>query len=219
MRSIAAHDITGERSSKRLSAARVRRTIARILKKNILCAIATVGPDGRVHVNTAYFACSTGLELYLPVTSRIAALLQSRRAPTRCDCGVRFDADMGWARSRIAAVRNLSRGTRTRRPQGGEDVCRPVQTVHEMAGGARYGRYGPRVPFLPIRHAAREGLGRTGVWRRRVGDGNHLTLSFITASARMRASQTSQDGAGVETYVEVEIILFARRSRYARTRH
>ena len=62
--SIAAHDITGERISTRLPAARVGRTIARILKKNTLCAIATVAPGGRVHVNTAYFAWSAGLELY-----------------------------------------------------------------------------------------------------------------------------------------------------------
>jgi uncharacterized protein YhbP (UPF0306 family) len=62
--SMAAHDITGERTSTRLPAARVRQTIARILKKNTLCAIATVAPDGGVHVNTAYFAWSAGLELY-----------------------------------------------------------------------------------------------------------------------------------------------------------
>jgi uncharacterized protein YhbP (UPF0306 family) len=65
MRSIAARGIAGDRTyPTRLTAARVRRTMSRILKKNALCAIATVAPNGRAHVNTAYFAYSQALELY-----------------------------------------------------------------------------------------------------------------------------------------------------------
>jgi hypothetical protein len=42
LRSITARDIAGDRTDpKRLTAARVRRTMFRILKKNALCAIAT----------------------------------------------------------------------------------------------------------------------------------------------------------------------------------
>src|SRR5918995_1160531 len=65
LRSITARDIAGDRTDpKRLTAARVRRTMFRILKKNALCAIATVAASGRAHVNTAYFAYSDALELY-----------------------------------------------------------------------------------------------------------------------------------------------------------
>jgi uncharacterized protein YhbP (UPF0306 family) len=63
--SIAARDIAGRRAQlKRLTADRVRRTMARILNRTPLCAIATVTADGRAHINTAYFACSDTLELY-----------------------------------------------------------------------------------------------------------------------------------------------------------
>jgi uncharacterized protein YhbP (UPF0306 family) len=65
LRSITARDIAGERTyPKRLTAARVQRTMRRILKKNALCAIATVAAHGRAHVNTAYFAYSDALDLY-----------------------------------------------------------------------------------------------------------------------------------------------------------
>ena len=65
LRSIAARDIAGERTyPKRLTAARVQRTMRHILKKNALCAIATVAAHGRAHVNTAYFAYSDALDLY-----------------------------------------------------------------------------------------------------------------------------------------------------------
>jgi uncharacterized protein YhbP (UPF0306 family) len=35
-----------------------------LLKRNALCSIATVTPEGRAHINTAYFAYSNDLELY-----------------------------------------------------------------------------------------------------------------------------------------------------------
>ncbi|MCA1559795.1 MAG: pyridoxamine 5'-phosphate oxidase family protein [Acidobacteria bacterium] len=96
LESIAAHDITGERTSKRLSPAPVRRTIARILKKNTLCAIATAGPDGRVHVNTAYFACSAGLELYFlshPASLHCRNLAEHPRIAIAV-----FDSTQAWGR-------------------------------------------------------------------------------------------------------------------------
>ena len=49
---------------RRLSAARVQRTMGRILRKNPLCAIATVAAGGQAHVNTAYFATSASLDVY-----------------------------------------------------------------------------------------------------------------------------------------------------------
>lgn len=65
LRSIAAHDIAGEKTTpRRLTSDRLQKVMSRILKKNKLCAIATVAGDGRAHVNTAYFAYSAALELY-----------------------------------------------------------------------------------------------------------------------------------------------------------
>ena len=62
---LSAVDIAGKRdNAKRLTRQRVRQTIFRILRKNKLCAIATLGSGGRVHINTAYFSYTSELELY-----------------------------------------------------------------------------------------------------------------------------------------------------------
>lgn len=45
-----------ERSSKHPSASRLAAIARRLLEASTLCAIATVSPGGRAHVNTAYFA-------------------------------------------------------------------------------------------------------------------------------------------------------------------
>lgn len=46
------------------SAARVERSVARVLDNTVLCAWATVTEGGHAHINTAYFAWSAALELY-----------------------------------------------------------------------------------------------------------------------------------------------------------
>jgi hypothetical protein len=43
----------------RFSERRLLRSLRRILRENVLCAIATVGGDGRAHINTAYFSFSS----------------------------------------------------------------------------------------------------------------------------------------------------------------
>jgi uncharacterized protein YhbP (UPF0306 family) len=52
-----------ERSNRRISSARIARLARELLDASELCAIATVGPRGAAHVNTAYFAWSPNLEL------------------------------------------------------------------------------------------------------------------------------------------------------------
>jgi uncharacterized protein YhbP (UPF0306 family) len=47
-----------ERSTRPLAAARIAALAAQLLDASTLCAIATVAPSGRAHVNTAYFAWS-----------------------------------------------------------------------------------------------------------------------------------------------------------------
>jgi len=48
----------------RISEARVRRSFSRILDDNVLCSMATVCPNGRAHINTAYFSFTRNFELY-----------------------------------------------------------------------------------------------------------------------------------------------------------
>jgi len=43
---------------------RVQRSVSRILRENVLCAISTVTGDRRAHIHTAYFAYSADFEFY-----------------------------------------------------------------------------------------------------------------------------------------------------------
>ncbi len=50
--------------AKHFTETRVRRSLERILRENVLCSIATVGSRNRAHINTAYFAYSDDLDFY-----------------------------------------------------------------------------------------------------------------------------------------------------------
>ncbi len=52
-----------ERSNRRLSSARIASLARQLLDASRLCAIATIGPRGSAHVNTAYFAWTPTLEI------------------------------------------------------------------------------------------------------------------------------------------------------------
>jgi uncharacterized protein YhbP (UPF0306 family) len=52
-----------QRSSKHPPTSRLAAIARRLLEESKLCAIATVSPDGRAHVNTAYFAWSSEFEI------------------------------------------------------------------------------------------------------------------------------------------------------------
>src|SRR2546426_7745880 len=52
-----------ERSSKHPSNTRLAAIARRLLDASTLCAIATVSPGGRAHINTAYFAWGPGFEI------------------------------------------------------------------------------------------------------------------------------------------------------------
>ena len=49
---------------KRFSDDRIRRSISRILRENVLCSMSTLSPGNRPHINTAYFCYTPELELY-----------------------------------------------------------------------------------------------------------------------------------------------------------
>jgi uncharacterized protein YhbP (UPF0306 family) len=52
-----------ERSRKPVAASRIAITARRLLEASTLCAIATVAPHSRAHINTAYFAWTPELDL------------------------------------------------------------------------------------------------------------------------------------------------------------
>ena len=52
-----------ERSLRPVATTRIATLAHRLLEASTLCAIATVGPGGRAHINTAYFAWSRDLEI------------------------------------------------------------------------------------------------------------------------------------------------------------
>lgn len=58
------HSMAVQQKDEPVSDGRIRAHLFRILARTQLCSIATVGRGNRAHINTAYFAYSTGLELY-----------------------------------------------------------------------------------------------------------------------------------------------------------
>jgi uncharacterized protein YhbP (UPF0306 family) len=52
------------RSKRPMAATRIKTTTRRLLNASTLCAIATVSPAGRAHVNSAYFALTPELDLF-----------------------------------------------------------------------------------------------------------------------------------------------------------
>jgi uncharacterized protein YhbP (UPF0306 family) len=51
------------RSKRRVSAKRLRSVADELLDASTLCAISTVSPDGRAHINTAYFVSAPDLRI------------------------------------------------------------------------------------------------------------------------------------------------------------
>jgi uncharacterized protein YhbP (UPF0306 family) len=60
---LVARSSTGEIALTHPSVTIVRQSLIRTLQENQLCSLATVNPDGRAHINTAYFAYSRDLAL------------------------------------------------------------------------------------------------------------------------------------------------------------
>lgn len=62
---IQATDVTGTSlASDRFTEERVRRSVVEILDSDVLLSIATVTPEGRAHIHTAYFSYSEELRLH-----------------------------------------------------------------------------------------------------------------------------------------------------------
>lgn len=83
-----------ERTSRPFSATRIARLAHQLLEASTLCAIATVSPGGRAHVNTAYFAYSRDLEIVWISDPRARHSLNLRSSRT-ASVAV-FDSHQTW---------------------------------------------------------------------------------------------------------------------------
>ncbi len=61
---ITVSDASGAAIGTEIREPQLRAAVLDIVRENVLCSIATVTPDGRPHINTAYFCYSEQLELY-----------------------------------------------------------------------------------------------------------------------------------------------------------
>lgn len=85
-----------ERSKRRVAEARIRTVAHGLLDASTLCAIATVGPQGRAHVNTAYFAWSPDLHLVWLSEPRAT---HSRNLRTNPSVAIAvYDSNQSWGK-------------------------------------------------------------------------------------------------------------------------
>ena len=113
--------------SGRLGDARTRRSLFAILKRNVLCAMATVGPRRRAHINTAYYAYSPDLAIffYSYPSSRHAQNLAGNSSMALAV----YDSAQIWGKP--------DRGLQL------FGTCRLVSGAGAMEGGRVYGRRFP----------------------------------------------------------------------------
>jgi uncharacterized protein YhbP (UPF0306 family) len=83
-----------ERSKRSVSSARIKAEARRLLDASTLCAIATVSPGTRAHINTAYFAWSREFELVW-LSEPNARHSRNLRANTSAAIAV-YDAGQSW---------------------------------------------------------------------------------------------------------------------------
>jgi len=83
-----------ECSKRRVGATRIADLAHRLLDASTLCAIATVSPRGRAHVNTAYFAWRSDLQLVW-LSERRARHSQNLQASATTEVAV-YDSRQTW---------------------------------------------------------------------------------------------------------------------------
>jgi len=86
--------VSAQRSPRSPSEGRIRRSLDRILKQNVLCAVATVGTRGRAHVHICYFAASRDLELIFLSDPKSRHATNLRRRPSAAIAV--FSPDQSW---------------------------------------------------------------------------------------------------------------------------
>lgn len=84
------------RSTRRIGAARIGTVARKLLDASTLCAISTVGPRGRAHINTAYFAWSNRLDVVWLSDPRAA---HSRNVRARETVAIAiYDSHQSWGK-------------------------------------------------------------------------------------------------------------------------
>jgi len=75
--------MAGLRAVKRsFSDPKVRKSVLRILRENVLCSMATVASGDRAHINTAYFCYSPAMEVYFLSDARSLHCRNLERNPS-----------------------------------------------------------------------------------------------------------------------------------------
>jgi uncharacterized protein YhbP (UPF0306 family) len=85
-----------EQSKRPVASAQMEGVAQELLDASTLCAVATVGPGGRAHVNTAYFAWSHELEVVWLSEPR-ATHSRNVRANPSVAIAV-YESDQGWGK-------------------------------------------------------------------------------------------------------------------------
>ena len=83
-------------SARRIGEARIRRVAEQLLDASTLCAIATVGPRGRAHVNTAYFAWTPELRVVWLSEPAATHSRNLRRNPSAAVAV--YDSNQSWGK-------------------------------------------------------------------------------------------------------------------------
>jgi uncharacterized protein YhbP (UPF0306 family) len=83
-----------ERSRRPLAASRIAELARRLLDASTLCAIATVAPRGRAHINTAYFAWTPALDVVWLSEPRSRHSRNIRRNPAVA--AAVYDSTQSW---------------------------------------------------------------------------------------------------------------------------
>lgn len=84
------------RSKRRVSEARLRSVAEELLEASTLCAISTVSPGGRAHVNTAYFAWAPDLRI-IWISEPRAQHSRNLRANSSAAVAV-YDSSQTWGK-------------------------------------------------------------------------------------------------------------------------
>jgi uncharacterized protein YhbP (UPF0306 family) len=83
-----------ERSKRPVASGRITALALELLDASILCAIATISPGGRAHVNTAYFASDSSFDVVW-LSERAARHSRNLRANPSVAIAV-YDSSQGW---------------------------------------------------------------------------------------------------------------------------
>jgi uncharacterized protein YhbP (UPF0306 family) len=155
-----------ERIDKRFSAERLAKAGRSLLDASTLCAISTVTPSGRAHVNTAYFAWSPSLDI---VWLSAPEARHSRNLEANASAAVSvYDSAQTWGQ-----------------PDRGIQLFGTARLTRGAAAREAEALYGARFPDFPSTDLSEYRLYRLRPTRIKLFDERALgTALFVTAVVR-----------------------------------